>query len=444
MKAKSKKYFIIPFLCAVLLAAGIVIALLCINRNSNFTDSLPLDTVLTMEQAQMDLEFMYNTVRDKHICYIDGSGLDKVFDNAYEKAKDRLSEYDTVTVRDLWEIGAEMYCSLEDGHTIITYNGGEVYYNPEAEGGKLTSVNGVTTEELLERFSKVFPCEPQVDFYRKNILGVAVCRESWLGLLGVDLSNGLTMTFETDEGEKTLVFSPYSKESGADPESGAERESFYGYTIDEENSAGIFRLDECTVTEGYKQALSDFFREVREKDIQRVAVDLRNNGGGNSDVIIEFMKYIDVDSYYLFGGVDVRQGNGIINNSPSPTANRKSEYAFSLYSNEREGDGYVYNGRLYALTSNYTFSSAMDFAVVISDNGLGKIVGEIPGNMPTCYGDKLSFQTPYSKLICGVSYKKFYRIDRSKDDSPLIPDIEVPAEEAEQAFINDRYAYFSF
>lgn len=440
MKLKTKIVFIIVPLLAII--AVVLFAVFGIaNSNKDFEEALPLDTVLTMEQAQKDLEFMYNTVKNKHICYIDGSGLDKVFDNAYQKAKERLSACDTVTVRDLWEIGAEMYCSLEDGHTIITYNGGEVYYNPEAVNGTLLSVNGISAEELLERFSKVFPCEPQVSFYRRYMLGVAVCRESWLGLLGVELSNGLTMTFETNEGEKNLIFSPYSEESETEQE---KRESFYGYTIDEENSAGIFRLDKCTVTEGYKQALSDFFREVREKNIQRVAVDLRNNGGGNSDVIIEFMKYIDVDSYYLFGGVDVRQGGMLIVNKAEPEINQKSEYAFSLDGGENNNGKYTYNGRLYALTSNYTFSSAMDFAVVISDNGLGKIVGEIPGNMPTCYGDKLSFQAPYSKLICGVSYKKFYRIDRSKDNSPLIPDIEVPAEEVEQAFINDRYAYFSF
>ncbi len=442
MKAKSKKVFIIILLCAVVLAAGIAIAFMCINSSSDFTDSLPLDTVLTKEQAARDLDFMYRTVKDNHICYIDGSGLDKTFDSAYESAKERLSGLGTVTVRDLWEIGAQMYCSLEDGHTIITYNGGEVYYNPEAEGGNLISINEVSTEELLERFSKVFPCEPQVDFYRKNMLGYAVCRESWLTLMGVDISNGVTMVFETDEGEKTFDFPPYSGESGAMQEESGE--SFYGYTIDEENSAGIFRLDECTVTEGYKQALSDFFREVKEKDIRRVAVDLRNNGGGNSDVIIEFMKYIDVDSYYLFGGVDVRLDGMLIVNKAEPEINQKSEYAFSLDSSENNDGKYAYNGRLYALTSNYTFSSAMDFAVAISDNGLGKILGEIPGNMPTCYGDKLSFQTPNAKLLCGVSYKKFYRIDRSKDNSPLIPDIEVPANEAEEAFINDRFEYFSF
>ena len=294
---------------------------------------------------------------------------------------------------------------------------------------------------MLERFSMVFPCEPQVAFYRKTMLGYAVCRESWLRLLGVDISNGVTMAFETDEGEKTFDFPPYSEESGAVQEESGE--SFYGYIIDEENSAGIFRLDKCTVTEGYKQELSRFFREVKEKDIRRIAVDLRNNGGGNSDVIIEFMKYIDADSYYLFGGVDVRMGDILIVNKAEPQINQKSECAFRI--DGENGDGkYAYNGRLYALTSNYTFSSAMDFAVAISDNGLGKIVGEIPGNMPTCYGDKLTFQAPNSKLLCSVSYKKFYRIDRSKDNSPLIPDIEVPAEEAEEAFINDRFAYFSF
>ena len=131
-------------------------------------------------------------------------------------------------------------------------------------------------------------------------------------------------------------------------------------------------------------------------------------------------------------------------NKAEPIINQKSEYVFSLDSDKREGDEYAYNGKLYALTSNYTFSSAMDFAVVISDNGLGKIVGEIPGNMPTCYGDKLTFQAPYSKLLCSVSFKKFYRVDRSKDEYPLIPDIEVSAKEAQEAFISDRFVYFSF
>ena len=87
------------------------------------------------------------------------------------------------------------------------------------------------------------------------------------------------------------------------------------------------------------------------------------------------------------------------------------------------------------LTSQYTFSSAMDFATVIQDNGIGKVIGEIPGNMPTAYGDKLSFQLPASKLVLSVSYKKFYRVDITKSIEPLIPDYTVDADKAEEKLV---------
>ena len=82
------------------------------------------------------------------------------------------------------------------------------------------------------------------------------------------------------------------------------------------------------------------------------------------------------------------------------------------------------------LTSNSTFSSAMDFAVVISDNGIGTVIGEIPGNMPDAYGDKLTFQCPNSRLVLSVSYKKFYRVDSTKNGEPLIPDYQTDSDKA--------------
>ena len=72
----------------------------------------------------------------------------------------------------------------------------------------------------------------------------------------------------------------------------------------------------------------------------------------------------------------------------------------------------------------------MDFATVIQDNGIGKVIGETPGNMPTAYGDKRGFQLPESKLVLSVSYKKFYRVDINKSIEPLIPDYTVEADKA--------------
>lgn len=419
---KNKKLLIpiigIPVLVLVIIA---VIILLSGQKYTDVQSSMSLNALLTAEQAEEDLAFMYESVKDNHPCYIDGSGLDKVLDKAYEDAKKKLSSYDNITVRDLWEIGAEMYCSLEDGHTLITfYDSKQILETDKLSDGRFLSVDGIERAELLSRFSKLFPCEPQVDFYVDFMLDEALMFESWNMLLGVDTSDGIIAVIETEAGTKTVecTFGYPDLVSTADTSD----DSFFSYEIYEEKSSAVFKLDKCIVSDEYKSALEAFFKEVSEKGVTKVAVDLRENGGGNSQVINEFMKYIDVSEYCTFGGIDVRYGGILIENKAYSEKNKKNEYVFS--------------GDLYALTSNYTFSSAMDFAVVVSDNNIGKVIGEIPGNMPTCYGDKLSFQTPNSKLLCGVSYKKFYRVDRTKDDIPLIPDIEVDEKDALSTFLN--------
>lgn len=405
---------------AVLVFAAVAIIITLTNGKT--VDAQPTaapDTVLTPEQAAEDLEFMYKAVKNNHPCYLDGSGLDKVFDKAYEEAEEKLAACDNITVRDLWEIGGEMYCSIEDGHTFLNfYDSKQILESEKLLEGKIISVDGISREELLSHFRKVFPCEPQVDFYVDYMLDEVLKLESWNELLEIDTFDGVIVEIQTEDGVEAVECTFGYKSATAV----TDVEDFYSYEFYDENSAAVFTLDKCVVTDGYKDALEEFFKGVSEKNISRVAVDLRRNGGGNSQVINEFMKYIDVDSYYIFGGNTVRFNNLLIDNKAYIEKNKKSEYVFS--------------GELYALTSNYTFSSAMIFAVTVSDNKIGKVIGEIPGNMPTCYGDKLTFQAPNSRLLCGVSYKKFYRADRTKDDIPLIPDIETDEKDALDTFLN--------
>ena len=188
------------------------------------------------------------------------------------------------------------------------------------------------------------------------------------------------------------------------------------YKIDKENSLGIFTLNRCEMSQEYTDRLLEFFSAVRDNNIGNIAVDLRSNGGGTTEVINEFLRYINISDYKLFGGTDIRNGGNLISYRDEIIPNKPVDNAF--------------DGKVYVLTSQYTFSSAMDFATVIQDNGIGKVIGEIPGNMPTAYGDKLGFQLPESKLVLSVSYKKFYRVDINKSEEPLIPDCTVNADEA--------------
>lgn len=410
----KKKRVIIPII-AVFAAAVIVTAVLFIcrfTRQIEFTDNLPMNSVLTAEQALEDFDYIYRKISENHPCFLDGSGLDKAIAAEYEKQRQVLESDSEITVKFLWRSASVMCHTLGDAHTIVTPIIDEYAEDWNViTGGTVLSIDGVPCGELLEDFRTIFSYEPQVDFYADHMFGQIILQKSWLELLGIDTSDGVDYELQTDSGTVTKHCG-FVSEISAESDSGKICE----YTVDKDHSVGIFTLYACDLSDEYKNMLAKFFADIDEYGIENVAVDLRENGGGNSLVINEFMKYVNVDEYRVFGGTDVRQGG------------RLKSYSSELEKNKKKDN--VFGGNLYVLTSNYTFSSAMDFSVAVSDNKIGRIIGETPGNMPTAYGDKLTFQCPNSGLLISVSYKKFHRVDSTKDELPLIPDFPVESDKA--------------
>ena len=193
-------------------------------------------------------------------------------------------------------------------------------------------------------------------------------------------------------------------------------ESFVSYHIDEKNSIAILTLNSCGYNAEYKNCLKEMFAEIREKNIQNVAVDLRENGGGNAQVAYEFIRYLNVDSYNQ-GENDFRLG------------------CFNFHSNRtcmenKKYDELLFDGDVYILTSGKTFSSAMLFAQYISDNKLGTLIGEAPANAPNGYGNITEFKLPNSKILMQISTMKFKRADSSNADELVEPDIACDSADA--------------
>lgn len=400
-------------LAVILAVGGIVLKISGYDAQADFEPTLPLDTVLNSEQAQKDLKYVYDTVRANHPLFLIDDGAEKRFGEVYIKLRRELMDKDSVTVNELWEKSAELVCTLDDAHTIVTVSGTE-YVNGGSEistayrSGMLLSIDGISADSMKEHFKKVFPYEPQVSFYADYMFGEALQYGSWLTLLGADVSDGIDVVIGENNETKHFDMTDEPPER--------KQLDLCSYKIDKENSLGIFTLNRCEMSQEYTEKLSEFFGKVKDNDIKNVAVDLRSNGGGTTEVINEFLRYINISDYKLFGGTDIRIGGNLISYRDEITPNKPVDNAF--------------DGKVYVLTSNYTFSSAMDFATVIQDNGIGKVIGETPGNMPTAYGDKLGFQLPESKLVLSVSYKKFYRVDINKSIEPLIPDYTVEADKA--------------
>lgn len=90
-----------------------------------------------------------------------------------------------------------------------------------------------------------------------------------------------------------------------------------------------------------------------------------------------------------------------------------------------------YDGNVILLTSNHTFSSAGSFAWAFKECGIGPVIGEETGGMNVCYGDILGYRLPISKMLCSISFKRFWQMNADENDiHGTIPDIEVPASEA--------------
>lgn len=408
------KLRVTALLLAVILAVGGIVLKICgYDAQTDFEPTLPLETKISKEQAVKDLKYVFDTVSANHPALLTDENAENKFNSSYVKLRRELMSKDSVTITELWEKSAELVCTLDDAHTIVTVSGTE-YVNGGNEiskaynDGTLVSIDGISADSMKEHFKKVFPCEPQVSFYADYMYGVALEYGSWLTLLGADVSDGIDVVFSGNKETKHFDMTDEPPER--------KQLELCSYKIDKENSLGIFTLNRCEMSQEYTDRLSEFFSAVRDNNIGNIAVDLRSNGGGTTEVINEFLRYINISDYKLFGGTDIRFGGNLISYRDEITPNKHVENAF--------------DGKVYVLTSQYTFSSAMDFAMVIQDNGIGKVIGEIPGNMPTAYGDKLGFQLPESKLVLSVSYKKFYRVDINKSIEPLIPDYTVEADKA--------------
>ena len=196
------------------------------------------------------------------------------------------------------------------------------------------------------------------------------------------------------------------------------------------------------------ESFADFFEQAfttfRERNLHTLVIDLRKNGGEDSRVGDMLVSYITDQPYRMFARIDAklskqalewlrRYGEEILEDdiasavgetvtgeppleTPPPTSLR-------------------FGGDVFVLTSRCTASSATDFAAVVKDFGLGTVVGEETGGLPTDFGDSIIFTLPETGLELRVSYKYFVRPGGFDDGRGVLPDCETVAKDAKQAVL---------
>jgi C-terminal processing protease CtpA/Prc len=219
---------------------------------------------------------------------------------------------------------------------------------------------------------------------------------------------------------------------------GAERASAYGV-----GEAEDFRL-----------FLRRMFDEARRKKARALIIDLRENRGGHSILGFQLLKYVDLGKKTMreFSSQLKRSKPVVYEYFMTPwdrvkaklfgiwppdvgtlTSPEEERYGEAV---ERKGSHFFmppvnpqskFQGKIYVLISNTTFSSAMEFATLLSDNRLATVVGEPTGGKPNAFGNIMVRELPNTGIKFGVSSSIYSRPDSTrKGDVALLPDVEVP------------------
>ena len=207
----------------------------------------------------------------------------------------------------------------------------------------------------------------------------------------------------------------------------------YSYSIDSINNVAVMDFRKFIDVKRMEHFADSMFRELSVRNITNLIIDIRNNGGGNSQVGDVILRYISSTPY-------IQMDKALIRITPltSKLMGNRGAPMFTFWEADstdfiqpRSAEEGHFNGNVYLLISNQTFSSAGSFAWAFKECQMGTVIGEETGGMNVHFGDILPYSLPISKLTAYIPFKRFWQLRADENDiHGTIPDIRVPSSEA--------------
>jgi C-terminal processing protease CtpA/Prc len=193
----------------------------------------------------------------------------------------------------------------------------------------------------------------------------------------------------------------------------------------------------------FEKFLDSVFTDIKNKPVDGLIIDLRQNGGGSSVLGERLISYISDKPYRMSGGSrwKVSDEYKAYIREQEKTNQVYASGSFQQYLNRTPGEiissGEVrthtpgrnklrYHGKVAVLTGPNTFSSANMLSNAIKDYQLATIIGEATGEPCNDYGELYWNKLPHTGLIFYTCSKHFIRANGDMHDpNPVLPDIEV-------------------
>lgn len=375
---------------------------------------LNYNEIISYKQAAGDVKAAMYYLEKTHPMFQDG--LSAMIEERYADSLKRLEQMQTITVNDLRREIQVIINPMHDAHTTTYSQSPRNKYLKDAyqkgkEGYTFYSLNGYTSSEIIEA------AKPYYSYESENWISISYVSLALLEFYGYFApytfewkdadGNIYTQIYTLDDFVSLEEYEEFVKSYSESPDEEEEEPPFVYYEIDEEKSVAILTLTQCKYNREYRSCVKEMFQEVKAKNIKNVAVDVRGNGGGDSSVANEFIRYLPVDSF---------------RDCPGDWRWRFLTISDDGYKKNKPYKNFIFEGNVYILTNRSSFSAAMDFAQIIQDNQLGKVIGESPANDVNGYGEIVVFSLPNTGVSMQISTKKWYRIDENNTNDYVIPD----------------------
>lgn len=211
------------------------------------------------------------------------------------------------------------------------------------------------------------------------------------------------------------------------------------YPQDMPNTA-IIAIPNFKYLRDYESLHARFFKEIKERKITNLLIDLRNNPGGEVPIINDLMGYV-MNQNYRVGLSD----EGYVDGGRVEYLGKKSEtnevsltdivnLGHSLHKNKFNIDRVewirtrAFKGKLYLLVNEGSFSAAVMFAAAVKNQRNCLIVGQETGN--SGYGSdagvkSVTLPATHIKLNLPVTWYFLASRDKENTGGGLKPDIQV-------------------
>jgi hypothetical protein len=455
-----KRLIFIPFFSII------IIAISC-NQNNRITE----------QQLKNDLDTLVSILEDVHI-----NPYYKYPRQLFYTAIDSIKRgiHKPLTDKEFFLKLAPIVTKLEDGHTflklpeldnklilpfevktqmvepyiVVSETSGEIPLNAE-----ILSINGIDSKTIIEEFVRYESGEDLI--FRAEWLGYSFGQYLKL-IYGIDKECIVEYKTKNKIIESRIALINNKRKqlfSGVDNI----QSLAFSLHIKPEISTAIIDLRSFSDIEH----VDSIFSIIKKEQLTNLIIDIRENGGGNSDVGDEFLQYLASSDFQQYNidktiiktsklvkrkynkelnellnsdaltktdSLEIRKLQNLIN---LPTGSfTQCPYATNLITLKNNSNRF--EGNLFVLTSKKTYSSASDFAQTIKAYKIGNIIGEETGGWIVCYGDIVLDELPNSKLVLGISTVKFVNIGADPDDwHGVIPDINIDADKSMDYVINE-------